>query len=116
MPRIDLISAGSVAVAANGARIGKGGGYSDLEFALTSELDLIAAETVVVTTVHEAQVVDGNWSVEAHDVPLDWIFTPSRTIECERVNPRPRGVLWDRVTDSMRADIPLLGERSEPRC
>src|SRR5919197_5062589 len=30
---IDLIVAGSVAVNARGARVGKGGGYSDLEFA-----------------------------------------------------------------------------------
>ena len=32
--RIDLIVAGSVAVHPTGARLGKGGGYSDLEFAL----------------------------------------------------------------------------------
>src|SRR5262245_24694515 len=32
--RIDLVVAGSVAVDETGARLGKGGGYSDLEFAL----------------------------------------------------------------------------------
>ncbi len=35
MPHIDLIVCGTVAVNRDGARIGKGGGYSDLEFALT---------------------------------------------------------------------------------
>ena len=34
LPHIDLVVAGSVAVARSGARVGKGGGYSDLEFAL----------------------------------------------------------------------------------
>src|SRR5919108_824116 len=34
LPHIDLVVAGSVAVSRNGARLGKGGGYSDLEYAL----------------------------------------------------------------------------------
>ena len=36
---IDLIVVGSVAVSPDGARVGKGGGYSDLEFALARELN-----------------------------------------------------------------------------
>src|SRR5262245_37242644 len=35
--KIDLIVCGSVAVNRKGARVGKGGGYSDLEFALLPE-------------------------------------------------------------------------------
>src|SRR5439155_201967 len=34
---IDLVIVGSVAVSPDGARVGKGGGYSDLEFALARE-------------------------------------------------------------------------------
>ncbi len=37
MPRIDLIVAGAVAVGRDGSRVGKGGGFSDLEFALLTE-------------------------------------------------------------------------------
>jgi 5-formyltetrahydrofolate cyclo-ligase family len=37
LPHIDLIVAGSVAVSRRGARVGKGGGYSDLESALGRE-------------------------------------------------------------------------------
>jgi 5-formyltetrahydrofolate cyclo-ligase len=54
---VDLVVAGSVAVSSDGARLGKGGGFSDLEFALASEAGLIGPETLVATTVHEAQVV-----------------------------------------------------------
>ena len=35
--KIDLIVCGSVAVNRTGARVGKGGGYSDLEFALLTQ-------------------------------------------------------------------------------
>ncbi len=37
MRRIDLVVCGTVAANRHGARIGKGGGYSDLEFALLTE-------------------------------------------------------------------------------
>src|SRR5438093_11835379 len=45
---IDLIVCGSVVVAADGSRIGKGGGYSDLEFALLSDCAKIAPDAPVV--------------------------------------------------------------------
>ncbi|MDX1660462.1 MAG: 5-formyltetrahydrofolate cyclo-ligase, partial [Gemmatimonadota bacterium] len=38
---VDLVVVGSVAVAEDGARLGKGGGFSDLEFALAKEAGLI---------------------------------------------------------------------------
>ena len=39
----------------SGARLGKGGGFSDLEFALAAEAGLLGPDTVVVTTVHDAR-------------------------------------------------------------
>jgi len=47
LPRIDLIVAGSVAVNRRGARVGKGGGYSDLEFALASEMGAVDEQTTL---------------------------------------------------------------------
>jgi 5-formyltetrahydrofolate cyclo-ligase len=41
-----------VAVNRQGARVGKGGGFSDLEFALLVEVGLIGKHTVLATTVH----------------------------------------------------------------
>ena len=37
VPQLDFILSGSVAVNLKGARIGKGGGFSDLEYGLLSE-------------------------------------------------------------------------------
>src|ERR1041385_7172517 len=57
MKPIDLIVCGSVAVAEDGARLGKGGGYSDLEYALLRERKKVGADTPIVTTVHPLQIV-----------------------------------------------------------
>jgi 5-formyltetrahydrofolate cyclo-ligase len=48
---------GSVAVNHDGARVGKGGGFSDLEFALLVEAVLVGEQTVLATTVHPLQVL-----------------------------------------------------------
>jgi len=113
MPAIDLISAGSVAVRTNGARIGKGGGYSDLEFAIGTQLGLISESTVIFTTVHDEQVVKDAWGIQPYDIPLNWIFTPTRSIECKRPHPRPTGILWDQLDPAMRGSIPILNFLNE---
>ncbi len=110
--RIDLVVVGSVAVSPDGARVGKGEGYSDLEFAVLSELGLVDAETTVVTTVHELQVREGI-AVDAHDVPLDVIVTPERVVRTETPHERPTGIDWDALDDERIEEIPVL-ERFAP--
>lgn len=107
---VDLVVAGTVAAGLDGARLGKGGGFSDLEFAVASEAGLIGPDTVVVTTVHEAQVVPaGEIPTTGHDVALDLIVTPERVIEIPRRTPRRAGgICWDELTEEKIAAIPLL--------
>jgi 5-formyltetrahydrofolate cyclo-ligase len=107
---VDLAVVGCVAVAADGALLGKGGGFSDLEYALAWEAGLIDEHTVVVTTVHEQQVVDiGRIPETDHDVRLDLIVTPDRVITCARARRRPRpGIRWDELTDDKIEAIPVL--------
>jgi 5-formyltetrahydrofolate cyclo-ligase len=114
LPHADLVVSGSVAVTREGARIGKGEGYSDLEFAVLADLGAVDAATTVATTVHDRQVVD-DVPVEAHDVPVDLVATPTELVRTRTDAPRPRpaGVDWDAVTDARRAEIPVL-ERLAP--
>lgn len=76
---VDVFVAGSVAVSPDGYRLGKGTGYSDLEYRLWSEARSITERTLRVTTVHDVQVVDyvprDEW-----DVPVDVILTPTRVL------------------------------------
>jgi 5-formyltetrahydrofolate cyclo-ligase len=108
---VDLVVTGCVAVAEDGARLGKGGGFSDLEFAVASEAGLVAPDTPVVTTVHEQQVVPvGEIPVTDHDVRLDLVVTAERVITCTREVRHPGRIVWDDLTEEKIAAIPLLGQ------
>jgi 5-formyltetrahydrofolate cyclo-ligase len=48
---VDLVVYGSVAVSRQGARIGKGRGLSDLEFAFLVEAGVLRPDTILATTV-----------------------------------------------------------------
>ena len=104
---IDLVVSGSVAVTETGARIGKGEGYSDLEYAVLLELGLLSRETPVATTVHERQVVDGPVGTEAHDVTMDLVVTPERVIHVDDA-PKPAGLDWSLLSDDRVDEIPVL--------
>jgi 5-formyltetrahydrofolate cyclo-ligase len=106
---VDLVVAGSVAVSADGARLGKGGGFSDLEFAIATQLGLIGPHTMVVTTVHEHQIVAaGRIPQTAHDVALDLIVTPERVITCRSRRRRPAAIMWHELTEEKIDAIPVL--------
>jgi 5-formyltetrahydrofolate cyclo-ligase len=111
LPEIDFVLCGSVAVNLSGARIGKGGGFSDLEYGLLIEEGLIDDHTVVATTVHPIQILREHLPVIDHDLPVDMIATPRAVIEVERQYARPRGVLWDHLQPPQIHEIPIL-ERS----
>jgi 5-formyltetrahydrofolate cyclo-ligase len=108
---VQLVVTGCVAVGEDGARLGKGGGFADLEFALATAAGLIGPETVVVTTVHELQVRPaGSVPTAAHDAPVDLVVTPERVLDCRgRRGDRPvDGIRWAELTEEKIAAIPLL--------
>jgi 5-formyltetrahydrofolate cyclo-ligase len=108
VPRLDLILCGSVAVNLKGARIGKGGGFSDLEYALLAEERKVSDKTVIVTTVHAIQVMRENLPTTRHDIPVDLIVTPRAAIEVERAFERPGGILWDHLQPPQIHEVPVL--------
>lgn len=108
VPRLDLILTGSVAVNLNGERIGKGGGFSDLEYALLAESGKVSDKTVIATTVHPVQILNEDLFTTAHDIPVDLIVTPRAAIEIERTKQRPGGVLWDHLQPPQIHEIPVL--------
>jgi 5-formyltetrahydrofolate cyclo-ligase len=106
---VDLIMCGTVAVNRRGARVGKGGGFSDLEFALLTEAGLVDDGTVVATTVHPLQVLDEDLPETGHDFRVDLIVTAEEVI---RTRPgdgrRPSGIVWSDLDDQKIEEIPAL--------
>lgn len=110
MEPVDLVVAGCVAVGEDGARLGKGGGFTDLEFALAAAAGLVDARTVVATTVHEVQVQPaGAIPTTAHDVTVDLVVTPQRVLRTRRGPRRVPELDWRDLSDDKIAAIPLLG-------
>jgi 5-formyltetrahydrofolate cyclo-ligase len=114
MKPIDLIVCGTVAVNAQGARIGKGGGYSDLEYGLAREARLVRRTTPIVTTVHDLQVIKEELPVLPHDIPVDYIVTPTAVIETHTTLPRPKGIYWEYLNQEKLDAIPYLKPFSPP--
>lgn len=106
MRPVDLIVVGSVVVNSHGARLGKGAGYSDIEMALLTEAGLLSDRTVIVTTVHEIQVLDEAIPEAAHDFRVDLIVTPGRIVWCDE--PRRPQVDWKGLRPEQVAAIPAL--------
>ena len=113
--QLDLVVCGSVAVNRDGARIGKGGGYSDLEFALLTEENKLGAKTPIVTSVHPLQIVDEEMPMTVHDIPLSAIVTPFEVIEIKAPLARPKGIYWRMLKQEKLSEIPLLLRRRRRR-
>ena len=109
--RIDLIVCGSVAVNRKGARVGKGGGYSDLEFALLTEAKKIGADTAIVTSVHTLQLIDEEIPMTEHDIPLTAIVTPEEIIDIKPRFKPPKGIYWEMLAQQKIEAIPILLHR-----
>jgi len=110
IPEVDLIVAGSVAVSVYGERLGKGEGYSELEYSILKEFNKVSEETPITTTVHDVQVVDFHIPIEPWDFTVDYIFTPTRSIRCVGERKRPPGLLWQYLDKEKIDEIPLLKE------
>jgi 5-formyltetrahydrofolate cyclo-ligase len=111
---VDLVVCGSVAVNRQGARVGKGGGFSDLEFALLVEAGLIGRDTVMATTVHPLQVLAEALPETDHDFRLDLIVAGDEVVTCRRTR-RPQGILWEHLNAAKVAAIPALAARAPRR-
>ena len=111
MQPIDLVVSGSVAVNGQGVRIGKGGGFADLEYGLAAAAGVVRPGTPVISTVHPMQLLDEDLPWTQHDVPLDIVVTTDNVIRCGGANeelPRPKGIYWEDLDERKIRSIPLL--------
>nr|XP_033799341.1 methenyltetrahydrofolate synthase domain-containing protein isoform X2 [Geotrypetes seraphini] len=107
--QVDLVVVGSVAVSEKGWRIGKGEGFADMEYAMMATMGAVGENTTVVTIVHDCQVVDIPEELVAdHDSYRDYILTPTRIMKTDCKRPKPRAIIWSKVTWELMQRIPIL--------
>jgi 5-formyltetrahydrofolate cyclo-ligase len=111
MKKIDLVICGSVAVNLKGERIGKGEGYSELEFGLAVEAGKLERNAPVITSVHELQLIDGRITRRSHDFSVNIILTPDRIIRCPADKYRPKGIYLNELTEEKIQAIPTLAKK-----
>lgn len=113
---VDLVVCGCVAADPAGARLGKGGGFSDLEYAVAAEAGLVDRDTPVATTIHPLQLLEeGEIPVASHDVRLDLVVAPGRALAPEVSRESPPGINWSVITEDKIRAIPLLQRLREER-
>jgi 5-formyltetrahydrofolate cyclo-ligase len=106
--KIDVLVVGSMLVDKMGRRVGKKREQVGLEFVLGG----LSAQKklVVITLVHDCQVVDEvpESLFSSMDVPVDIIVTPTKVIRVKDRLARPNSILWNKVTEIMMENIPML--------
>lgn len=108
LPPIDLIVCGAVAVNARGARVGKGGGFSDLEYGLLVEAGRAGPWTPIVTTVHPVQILAQAIEMRPHDIPVDVVVTPEGLMTLRPTFPRPCGLYREALAPEQIAEVPVI--------
>lgn len=111
--KIDLYVVASTVCSSNGVRLGKGLGYAELEWAILYMYGKVNRDTIVVTTVHDCQVLAENKLPTSlmcrHDLPVDLIVTPSKIINVTKKLHKPDvGICWDLITQEQLQSIPIL--------
>lgn len=106
---------GSVCVSRDGYRLGKGEGFADLEFAMMMRMGAITDDTVVITMVHDCQIVDHLPAelFKEYDVPVDIIVTPTQTIFVQSRLKKPSGILWHMLSERKFKTMQVLQQLKE---
>jgi len=112
--KVDVVVVGSSCVTRAGGRLGKGEGFAELEYGILRWMGAIDDSTLVVTTVHDTQVVDDGdippHQLLEHDVPVDVIVTPTQVIWTNTKIPKPKGILWHKLSPQKLGQIRILQE------
>ncbi|CAL4896746.1 unnamed protein product [Urochloa decumbens] len=95
-----------------GARLGKGEGFAELEYGMLRYMGAIDDSTIIVTTVHDTQLVDDIplEKLQIHDVPVDIICTPTQVIFTNTTIPKPQGIYWEKLSSEKLGHIRVLRE------
>ena len=81
-----------------------------MEYAMMVSIGAVDSSVPVVTVVHDCQVLDLPEALfGTHDLPVDYIVTPTRVIQCEGANgKRPPGMIWSLLSAERVSRIPVL--------
>ncbi len=106
--RPTLIVTGASVINDEGVRISASPSYFDLEWLILQALGIVTADTPIIASVHDCQVVEWPCEPQPYDAVVDWIVTPSRVIQTGHRYPKPDDRSWEQLPWSVISEVPLL--------
>jgi len=103
-----LLVTGASVINTEGVRISADPSYFDLEWLILRSLELVTAQTPIVTIVHDCQVVEWPCAPRPISTITDFIVTPSRVLEVGPRYPKPDRLAWDELAWDVIREVPLL--------
>ncbi|RCV36077.1 hypothetical protein SETIT_7G290800v2 [Setaria italica] len=87
-------------------------GFAELEYGMLRYMGATDDSTVILTTVHDSQLVDDIpvEKLQIHDVPVDIICTPTQVIFTNTTIPKPQGIYWEKLSPEKLGQIRVLRE------
>ncbi|CAI9603396.1 unnamed protein product [Staurois parvus] len=80
-----------------------------MEYAMMVAMGAVTDQTIIVTVVHDCQVLDFLEELLGdHDLTVDYILTPTRVIKTDCTRPKPKGIIWSKISHEMMKKIPIL--------
>ena len=91
----------------------KGLGYAEIEWAILHELGVVDQSTIVITTVHQSQIVSDEVFSQnlqtSHDLPVDIIITPRKIINVKPKIAKPScGIIWEQINKDHLSSLSIL--------
>ena len=111
--KVDFMVTGGSTINCDGVRYGKGHGFFDLEWAMFREVGAVDEGTPIIAVVHDCQLVDEEMPVTEYDTIVDLIVTPTKEVKVKKRYQKPKGIMWEKLEQSMLASIPPLRELRE---
>ncbi len=111
--KVALMVTGGSIINYDGVRYGKGHGYFDLEWAMFREVGAVNEETPIIAVVHDCQLVNEQIPMTEYDTIVDLIVTPTKEVTVKKKYEKPKGIIWEKIKQSMIELIPPLRELRE---
>jgi 5-formyltetrahydrofolate cyclo-ligase len=110
LPLPQALVSGASVLNREGVRLGQGPSYFDIEWLILAYLGAITPTTLVITAVHDCQVVD--WPTEPlpYTLVTDLIITPTTTLDTRGRFPRPEPAALRHLPWGLIQRVPLLNE------
>lgn len=103
-----LIVTGASVINDEGVRISASPSYFDLEWLILQALGVVSADTPIIASVHDCQVVEWPCEPQPYDAVVDWIVTPMRVIQSSHRYPKPNDHSWEHLPWDVISEVPLL--------